>query len=196
MTLNANNIVLVEGFDMVGKNTYVKKNFPHYCKYFEYDHTLTDITGNRDKAWIAGYGIISFLDYVLKNTNTTNLHVAINRGVLSSVVYEKIYNRKDIQSEILDWYKNNSFFTEEVKHVYVRHHNADTAREIYNKSISREEASNEINKSYDSFNSFEDYWMVYSLADQLFMNTYKHLGIKPTIVETLPNFEWEVVDGD
>lgn len=194
---NANDIILLEGMDMVGKSTFVDKKFPNYFTTYECHHQLTDETVGRDNSWTIGYGIVDFLQQMYQdfcNNNLMNCNVVINRGVFSSYVYKKLYNNKNFDSKILDFYKNNEFFKNDIEHIYVRHHNLETAEAIFESSKSREVADTEISRKYDNFNTFSDYWIYYCTADQLFKEVYDYVGIKPHIFETLPNFEWEQVD--
>lgn len=193
---NANNIILVEGMDMTGKSTFVKRKVPNYFTSYECHHDLTDKTVGRENSWTIGYGIIDFLQQMCSDpcNNLMNCNVVINRGVFSSYVYGRLYQNNLLDETVIDFYKNNDFFKYDIDHVYVRHHSLDTAERIFESSKTREVADTEISRKYDKFNSFRDYWVYYNMADQLFKEVYDKVGIKPHIFETLPNFEWEQVD--
>lgn len=195
--LIANNILLVEGMDMVGKSTFVEKKVPHYFTTYECHHKLTDETIGRENSWAIGYGVVDFLEQMIndhRQNNLMNCNVAINRGVFSSYVYTRLYNNKNLDPRILDYYKDNEFFKNFIQHIYIRHHNADTARIIFEKSQQRDKiVDTEISRKYDTFNTFSDYWIFYNTADQLFKEAYDYIGVKPHIFETLPHMEWEEV---
>lgn len=192
----SDHIIVIEGMDMVGKSTFVEKNFPTYNVY-ECRHQLTDDTVGRNNSWTIGYGVIDYLEQLMTSPdspNLMNLLTVINRGVFSSYVYGRLYNNIVLDPEIIEWYKNNDFFKNTVDHIYVKHHNLETAQIIFDKSQERQQADNPLSRKFDKFNTFSDYWIRYNQANQLFKEIYEFIGIKPRIFETLPNFEWEEVD--
>lgn len=190
-----NNVYIIEGMDMVGKNTFVEENLPGY-KLYQCRHDLTDQTVGRDNSWTIGYGVVDFLEQlgVCKDSKLKN-GVVINRGVFSSYVYARLYNNTYLDKKVLDWYKNNEFFKETIGHIYIRHFSPETAQVIFEKSRLRAQDSNEISRKYDKFNTFNDYWYVYNMADRLFKEAYDYVGVKPRIFETLPDMTWKEVEG-
>lgn len=188
--MEANNIILLEGFDMVGKSTYAKQHFPSYFNIYECDHDVTDKVIGRSNSWSIGYGVVDFLQKALTNSMTNNLNVIINRGVFSSYVYKRLYEGTLLDSSIINWYKNNSFFRNNIKHIYVRHKDINTAQSIYEASQLRKVPNNPITKSLDNFNSFRDYWALYTIADSLFTEIYDYIGVTPTIIESGDKFEF------
>lgn len=175
-------IYVVEGFDRVGKTSFMKKELPDFYIYHA-THDLTDQTVGRNNSWVIGYGVMDFLQQVHELQE-----IVIDRGVFSSYVYQRLYGPKGVlDPRVLDYYKNNKFFHEDVGHIYVRHHDVDSAREIYIKSQSREKNPNQLSNKYDQFNTFDDYWKLYSMADALFSEVYSYIGIKPRIFETIPD---------
>lgn len=181
---------LVEGFDMVGKTTFMKTLFPEY-KIYHCRHDLSDATIGRNNSWALGYGIIDYLD----QTDGWDSKTIIDRGVMSSYVYEDIYNFRSLDSKIIEWYKNCESFISKVDHVYICHKSKETARIIYKKSQSREVNPNTISALYDKFNSFEDYWKTYCKADELYREVYDLLGIKPEVYKNCADGTWQGPDG-
>ena len=194
--IDANHIILIEGMDMVGKDTFIQKRIPSYYDTYTCRHQLTDDTVGRNRSWVVGYGVIDYLEQLMtspSNNNLMNLMTVINRGVFSSYVYGRLYSNQNFDPKILEWYKNNDFFKNTIEHIYIKHHNIDTAKYIFERSQSRAQATNLVSRKLDTFNSFSDYWVRYSQANLLFKEVYDIIGIKPQIFETLPNFEWNEV---
>ena len=187
------NLYVVEGMDMVGKSTFMKTCMPNH-RIYHARHDLTDSTVGRNNSWTIGYGIIDFAEQMHFDDQLIygNKYV-IDRGVFSSYVYSRLYSQKEIDPKIVEWYRNNEFFKNKVGHVYIKHRNPDTAKIIFDASQSREKNPNVISNKYDQFNSFDDYWIFYYTADQLFREVYSLIGIKPRVFETLPDMRWEEV---
>ena len=182
-----NNYYIVEGFDMVGKTRFLAENLSDYKVYY-CNHGLSDETVGRHNSWVIGYGVLDFLSQICPEDR-----IVINRGVASSYVYKRLYDGHYLDQRILDYYKNNEFFCRKVGHLWIRHHSADTAEQIYGFSQSREKNPNELSAQFDRFNSFSDYWVYYKRAEALFLEVYDKLGIKPRVFETYPDLTWEEV---
>ncbi len=196
-----NHIILVEGMEMTGKDTFIDKTFPKYYNRFSIDSKeLIDTTIGRENAWATDYGVIITLESLFNNqdvTNLMNLNVVLNGGFVSALVYDHLYGRNLIKdSKIIDWYKNSAFFKDDIYHIYIKHHDINTAEIIYNKAMEdREQQGFVYNKKYDrQFTSFRDYWVTYTNADMLFAETYDKLGIKPMVYDTLSDFNWSEED--
>lgn len=179
---------LIEGFDMVGKTTFMKILLPDH-KIYHCRHDLSDSTIGRNNSWALGYGIIDFLD----QTDGYDSKVIIDRGVMSSYVYEDIYNFRSLNPKIMEWYRNCESFINKIDHIYIRHQSRDTAQTIYESSQSREINPNILSALYDRFDSFDDYWETYLRADQLYKEAYSIIGIKPRIYENCANMTWKEV---
>lgn len=179
-------VFIVEGFDMVGKTTAIKNFLPDYDTYFA-NHDLTDKVVGRDKSWVIGYGVLDLLSQI----HSRDIKLVINRGVASSYVYSILYDdQSSLDERVLQWYRHNDFFVNQVGHIYVSHFNEVSARQIYENSLHRETNPNELSAKYDRFNSFEEYWELYQEADRLFNQTYRKLGINPLRIVTLENYEY------
>lgn len=180
-------IVIVDGFDMVGKDLFIKEVYPN-CQMYHPSHNLTDATIGRHQSWVIGHSIVEFLEQVSKIAITEN--IVINRGITSSIVYSRIYGNKEIPSQVIDWYLNNDFFKNRIKHIYIKHKNEKTAKLIYDLSKKREVPDNQISRKFDQFNSFEFYWRMYSIAHLKFLEAYESVGVKPEIWISDPTDEW------
>lgn len=182
------NIVVVEGFEMVGKTTFINNELSHFVNYHA-THDLTDKTIGRDNSWTIGYGVFDLLSQIETQANDPtksiiypHLAVVIDRGVFSSYVYQKLYGSGELSSEVIEYYKNNKFFHDEVSHLYVVPKNATVARQIYEKSASRPENPNALSNKYDQFDSFESYWSAFLKADKLFEEAYQIMNVSPHLV--------------
>lgn len=169
-------LVLVEGFDMVGKSTLIKELYPNHSKYHA-THDLTDETVGRDNSWTIGYGVVDMLSQMYSN-GIPNL--VIDRGVISSYVYTKL-SGKEFDSKIMEYYKNNKFFKENIRHILVVHQDKVSAKLIYDRSQSRTLNPNKISAELDKFDTFGEYWKQYEKAMNLFIEAYSILGISPEI---------------
>lgn len=183
-------IIIVEGFDMVGKTKFAKQEFSEYSHYYA-NHDLTDITVGRNNSWTIGYGIIDFLSQVHKSGQK----ILINRGICSSIVYESIYNKTDLNRSIVDYYRNNQFFHDNIDIVYVRHNTRTCAEYIYEMSKSRERNKNELSDQYDKFKDFNDYWNTYRLFDHKFHESFSMINFDPIVVLTKAGC-WEILGRD
>lgn len=171
-----NNVCIIEGFDIVGKTTYAKEYLSNY-RLYEYDHTIIDNTVGRSKAWMPGYSIIDFLS---KTDNKKK--IVLNRGICSSIVYNKLSNMEEIPEDIIEYYKHSKYFHDKVDILYFYHKSKSSAELLYTSSLSREVNSNKINQSYDRFNSFEDYWETYLKYESEFLCSFNLLNVNPYFI--------------
>jgi len=173
------NIVIVEGFEITGKTTTMKKMLiPDGYSYYHPNHNLTDVTIGRDNSWTIGYGIFDLLSQI----DLSNTKILIDRGVASSYVYG-ILNGNPLDKRVIEWYKNNDFFHRGVSHVIVKHTDMTSARKIYDRCLSeRPENPNELSAKFDRFENFDEYYRKYSYASTLFDEAYEKLNIVPRTI--------------
>lgn len=185
----SNPVYVVEGFDMVGKSFFMNYVMSDY-KVYHATHDLTDETVGRHNSWTIGYGVMDFLSQV----GTDNLKVVIDRGVSSSFVYKRLYGM-DAEvcfpgeltiDRVVDWYSKNEFFKSGVNHIHVCHLRKASARQIFEKSKTREVNPNALSAQMDRFSDFDEYWKTYLKAEELFTEVYDKLDIEPIIVKTYP----------
>lgn len=181
------NTVIVEGFEMVGKSTLIENLLVRDNGFVNYHatHDLTDRTIGRNNSWTIGYGVLDFLSqYNREPYKRFDLKVAIDRGVFSSYVYQKLYGPvSDLNYKIVDWYKRNNFFHEDVTHLYVKPADETVSRMLWDKSRERPENPNFLSNKYDKFSSFEEYWEMFKKADELFKEAYRAMNVKPYEVQ-------------
>lgn len=176
--MSLSNICIVEGFDIVGKSTFINYQLPEYELYY-YNHDISDETIGRSNACILGMNVIDFLSQVKPKEK-----IIINRGIFSSIVYEKLYNNNILPDIVIDYYKNSEYFHNNIDIIYLMHDSRASAEILYQNSLHRPLNPNELNQEYDRFESFNDYWSIYMRAHNLFMNAFEDLKIKPYIVRT------------
>ena len=177
-------IYIVDGFDIVGKSTLMKELLPDYKLWYP-THDLSDKILGRHESWVLGYAVLDYLSQV-----TPSDKIVINRGVFSSYVYMRLYTNKIFPEDIINWYKSNQFFLENIGHIYVKHEDVDSAKLLYESSKSREKSSNPVSDKYDSFRTFSDYWVLYNKADLLFREIYQKLGVTPRVFTSDPTSRW------
>lgn len=191
-------IIIVEGFEMVGKSTAIKNLFVKegYTSYHA-THDLTDITVGRNNSWTIGYGVLDFLKQYNQNFLVHfPAKVVIDRGIFSSYVYQKLYGPEgDLDFKILDYYANDEFFHNEITHCYVRPANKAVARMLWENSKNRPKNPNILSNKYDQFKTFEDYWEMYKKAEDLFFESYKIMKIKPYTIQVEFNGTYTVLSG-
>lgn len=184
--IETNNIILLEGFNIVGKSEYIDKQLPHYYDLYNNSYfckTISDIT--KSPKWIADSEVIDVVEKLISGSNKSNLmnlNLIINQGIFSDYVNSRIFSNKNLDTKILDLYKNNSFFKDYISHIYIRHHDINTAQFIYE--------SAKLNELIPVFRTFEDYWKMYSYANLLFKEVYDYIGIQPIIFETMTDMTW------
>lgn len=181
--MQTHKVIIVEGFEMVGKTSYAKSLYsPDGTRPIIYhaDHDLTDKTIGRNNSWAIGYGIFDLLSHSdIKET------IIIDRHVASSYVYPKLYGlNSELNPEIVEYYKNSEFFHKSVTHIHIQHESKEEALKIFEKSKTREKNANELSNKYDQFDNFEEYWGRYSKAQEYFLEAYLKLGIHPLVVNT------------
>lgn len=176
-------LCIIDGFDMVGKTTFIK-NFMYDFKYYHPNHDITDLVVGRDNSWTIGYGIIDFFSQV----GIDNIKAVIDRGPASGYVYKMIYSTTvritDPIFDVMSMYRDMEFFATGITHIHVCHSSKESAREIYELSQSREVNPNAISAKLDQFSNFEDYWSTYCKAQKLYHRAYDILDISPIIVKT------------
>ena len=170
-----NSIYIIEGYDGVGKDYYVKNNLSEK-DFYRPNHELLDKFISRNDSYLVGFSIFDFLSRIRK----TGVEVIINRCIASSLVYSELYNGRlhlhPNLDELIEFYKNNRHF-QEANHIHVCHSSMESARKIYNLMSNRSD-----NEELDEFDGFLDYWKCYCNAELAFSKYYKMLGIKPKYI--------------
>lgn len=183
-------VYIVEGFDILGKTTFIDTVMKSYSKYTA-SHDVTDSTIGRNNSWAIGYSILDFLSQVPVSSK-----VIIDRGIFSSIVYACLYEPYiPISEEVIKWYLNSEFFNSKVGHIYLTHRDKNTARRIYEIAQKRVRSTNAITDKYDSFSDFEHYWETYLKFDKAYRDAYQMLGVTPYTVKTAPG-EFVVYQGE
>ena len=165
-------IYVCEGFDAVGKDTFIEKCLGELAPNYGPTYEVFDKYLLRDDAWLIGLAIVDLLSQsnLIKSSN-----VLLNRWLPSSYVYARLKAR-DSQDEILDQEVIAKFLEiindyttldgedifPQVTIYHVSHESKESARVIYNRSLNRPD-----NESFDDFNSFDDYWVRYCDAERL-----------------------------
>lgn len=173
-------MIIVEGFDCVGKDTYVAKTFRDMLVYRP-DYNLFDSFFTRNDAWVIGYSIFDYLS----QTNTSSDSIVLNRGIASSLVYAKLYNidsqilKETNLLELLKWWKSNRVFKDStIIHIY--HSSKESAEILYNSMV-----SSRVMEDLDKFESFDDYWRMYLKAEELYKDAYHLLGVTPVMIPSV-----------
>lgn len=175
-------VIIVEGFEFVGKSTYIRKLVDSYNLS---STSCVDYRPNYEKVFTSGFlptkyrGLLglSQLEFLIKlyTSDSTLMKrdsvIVFDRGILSSIVYTSIKDKDESFSLLLA-----DKFTEIMKmpikngNVELEFHllslDADTREERY------ESAMNDSNHydEYDEFESFEDYSAQY----HEFMRKFNH----------------------
>ena len=174
------NICIVEGFDMVGKDTFIKTAFSDY-KVWNPDFKPIDDALGRDKAWTIGLGVVDFLSKTYNGTDK----IAINRGAASSYAYSVCRDDQDtIDNRVVEWYKNNEFYHNQVDHLLLRFSDIEVAKELYYESKLRRDVFNEVSAKLDKFDTFNEYWSEYIRHLEKFDEYYDKVGTQyiPVVV--------------
>lgn len=172
-------IYIIDGFDMVGKTSYIKSNLKG-AKYWHPTHDLTDSTIGRVSSWSLGYGVLDFL-----SQTSLDQDIVIDRGVASSYVYNLLYIHKKLPKEVIQYYRDWKWFHKEVKYIHIRHSSENSARKIFSRGQTRGTAQNELSAKYDRFRNFDQYWDRYLEAEKLFTEAYFLLEIIPEYYYTV-----------
>lgn len=182
--------LIVEGFDSVGKTTFIDKlkdrNLLGDTRTFiqpDYKNFLGGIVEPSNR-----YLIGTTLNYLIskKLVNLDNTPIVIDRGIVSSLVYNELYNQK--VSALLQIAHDLSYVDmygklEGVGVIYLYHEEYSKARQLYE--------AHEVRESYDLFVDFDEYWSVYSKAHGLYLkylNNLPGLGLSSSRVSELFNF--------
>lgn len=168
---------------MVGKTTFIQNCLTDHVIYHA-THDLTDQTIGRKSSWSLGFAILDFLSQSV--SQGSEIKVAIDRGIFSSMVYSEIYDKSPVPEVVVNWYRNNQFFKNNVEVIHVTHDCKESAKEIYQRSLFRVKNSNSISDKYDKFSSFEEYWSAYLRFEEKFLESYRKVGKIPRVVLTLP----------
>lgn len=173
-------IIILEGFDMVGKSTYANE-FLKVRTYYP-NHDITDVTIGRNNSWAIGYSVLDFLSQI----DVRDEHIVINRGVFSSYVYSKLYGHSEdeLPEAVIDYYRNSQFFKDNVSVIYFQHFSRSSAKVIYESSMSRQKSFNELTAKLDQFSDFDQYWRAYSKASELFIESFNLIGVTPYYFRT------------
>lgn len=156
---------VVEGFDMVGKTTYIHdilmkqyKEKGYQCMYYHPDYDFyNQVDPSRDSMYLVGYGIFDFIESNLDTLKSLNLSIIIDRGVLSSIVYSD--NMSDEFKNVLLQSYNK---LQSIKNYTTLHYvstTKDNAEHLYHKSQLR--SDNELLDRYENFESYYNKYLKY-----------------------------------
>lgn len=169
-------IVIYEGFDMVGKTYLLNKLMNSNddvvdVKYKPNWNIMNDKVVSRGNRHIVGLAVIELFSDIL-NTSGRNLRLIIDRGLPSSVVYKSLYNQKsDYDEDELIKAFNLSVDGSKVLIIHKNHKSKEDALKFYENAVS----DNDHNDDYDVFGSFDDYYEKYLLAEELYNKIYNKL---------------------
>lgn len=175
-------IYACEGFDAVGKDTFIKQCLTGLRPSYRPEYLVFDKYLMRDDAWLIG---LSIVDLLSKSKLIDESDVLLNRWLPSSYVYARL-NAQDASDDTLDSQVVDKFLSilndytsidpeifSKFQIFHVRHKDASTAYNVYMSSISRID-----NEELDNFSSFEDYWIRYKQAEELYDLFYSELAVR------------------
>lgn len=152
-------IFVVEGYEMTGKSTFIKKYLSDYAVYrpnyegYDFDKYIP-----RNSRSLLG---IELLNFIRNNPGVINKGVVLDRSLPSGIVYSKLYpfngtpiDKKDIE-KLVEIYKDVN-----AKIIYLYHPDSEYARKMYEASLKDSDHSD----IYDKFESFGMYWGKYREA--------------------------------
>ena len=174
-------VVILEGFDKVGKTTYAANNLEGY-RVYRPEESFIDETVGIENRWLISTVV---LDFVQSGIETSKF--VLNRSIFSSYVYAKLTGI-DISEKILDWFKTHKYLKYGTTIIHIKHRDKLTARIIYGAAEK---------DGPTGFKSFAEYWDYYLKAEKLYEEIYQKLDITPTYVYSYTKFDgtplWGVV---
>lgn len=175
-------ILAVEGFDMTGKDTLIRRISDSATKPVisyrpEYDLYESHSGITRNDAWVIGHAVVTQLleqSRIIGN----DPRLILNRWIPSGYVYDKLYHHKsgsseEIMNKYLDILMSYSSYLDSsmsIPIIHVCHNNKSSARIIYEKGTQRSD-----NEDLDNFEDFEDYWNTYMRAERYYSEFYNRL---------------------
>ena len=162
-------ISIAEGFDLVGKTTFLKSKFVDY-KIYKPDYRVFDHYFNRNLAFMYGYGQMDLFKY-LKKSSQELPDIVYDRSVYSSYVYSWIYPSENTVpfDIVVDFTKSAVDIFGELYLYYVHHMNDESMKLIFDHD------SSDHNEPLDQFNSFDEYKLYYLRASDLFESLFDQL---------------------
>lgn len=161
--LTSSNYIIVEGFDNVGKttfiNNYMKVKLPNY-KFLQFDYHNTEELGEVPPKY--RYLIGGTLNTLIKSRliNTSETPLVLDRWLVGSLAYNDLYKQGNttLSTQVVN--SLTSLYDElGILVLYMYHDSKETAKSML--------STHSVVEAYDQFESFEEYWDIYHKADIL-----------------------------
>lgn len=172
--INDYDILVVEGYDMVGKSTLISNlvsimstlDFhrvrPVVVFRPDYDNLCYDDVIDKSNRLVIG---LSVLDFIRSDKNYNKLTI-FDRGLPSGIVYSALYQDNKLNKCMIDSYID-LYLNMKTCILYINHESKSSAMVKYNKSI----LDNNHEDDYDKFSSFDEYYSTYLKFNKEFIST-------------------------
>lgn len=163
------NILIFEGFDLVGKTTFARTKT---SSIYRPDYSILDKYYTRNLAFMFGYAQADIWSFCKENNLEVPEQIAMDRGLFSSYVYSRIYNDNypELNEDIVVSYVMKLVRAFDKVDIYdVRHRSRESAKLIYEYNLKH---NNDHNEEYDQFEDIGDYYSRYDYALELFDDIY------------------------
>lgn len=166
------NYISVEGFDCVGKTTFIEKYLKPRLPY----HALIQINSASSPDLFGfipfryRYLLGSFFNYMIFESifDINKYPVIMDRGLVGSMVYNKVYNQKlDYLDRVAPNVYTNIYKNLNILVIYLYHTDYTKASQMYSSKVTLDE--------YDEFESIEAYWSTYSQAHGVYLKYLSNL---------------------
>ena len=154
------NALIFEGFDLVGKTTYAKSLVD---TVYRPDYSVVDDHYSRNLVFMYGYAQADMFVYMKDNKLVVPDKIGIDRSLISSYVYSRLYPDYKYESVSMDlvvsYYMKMLYAFDQVDVYNVRHMDDDSAKLIYDYDQNHKTNHNE---SFDKFDDFGQYLAYYT----------------------------------
>lgn len=180
------NVIIFEGFDMVGKTTYIEKykdklvsegknvvilHQSNFSRYWDKVHSETF-------SWIVADNMLN----ISTDDRNNDIIFLLDRNLLSYYAYCTIYpphkiSRTMDNDELIEFIKTNNRNFIQCKHILLKP-NEELSRKIYSNAV-----SSRVLDEDDKFEMYEQYKLYFNKFYELADEFYSRLGIIPEVLE-------------
>lgn len=165
-------IKIVEGFEMVGKTTFMNQLKGQSLAGLKDHLGITSMEGEYGVGY-TNYWIVGAMIARLCSQGIIKGDVVQDRGILSTIAYGKLQDKNFKATGYLDKYFKDLEKAGCIIY-YLLHADKDTARHYYNAALKRKDNDG----VYDKFDDFNEYWNkskeMYDTFNEIILDVKKH----------------------
>lgn len=183
-------IVVFEGFEMVGKSFLMKeigKMFNLTISYRpDWEGAMSDSVISRGNRYIPGLAVVDFWKNASGNFYGSTPRLLIDRWIAVSYVYQSMYSQKNDLATQEALIESAKLVVDDLNIIFIhkKHASEEDAKAMYEFTMSRSKEHDDI---YDKFHDFEEYYQHYLQFEDCYEEFYRRSGFPVVFLSSIGN---------